>query len=226
MNTLTRRPSSGISLDWVASWEKAIFARGSGPVRMPTRLLSELREISLQAYALCFSALGFVLLGEFSLGGRSGVRKSKKSSRRVLPEFKAMQLIVQCLLANHQGDFGKAESLVEKLQAEIEKHGFLYMIPWTYEISGYLRAVQGKFSEAEKIGKQYLSAAISLKNGLFKGLAFRLLGLIYLHENDFGKAREAIDQSMRCLFKRSSVEIPPQPNQDTSGPGLYSPQRI
>jgi DNA-binding SARP family transcriptional activator len=70
------------------------------------------------------------------------------------------------------------------------------MIPWTYETSGYLKAAQGEFSEAEKIGKEYLSTATSLRNGLFKGLAYRLLGLIYLHENDFEKAREAVDQSI------------------------------
>jgi len=86
--------------------------------------------------------------------------------------------------------------LVEKVQDEIEKHGLVNIYPWTYEISGYLEVTQGEFSEAEKIGKQYLTMAISLRNGLFKGLAFRLLGLIYLHENDFGKAREALEQSM------------------------------
>ena len=90
----------------------------------------------------------------------------------------------------------KVRILVEKLQAEIEKHGFVYMVSWTYEISGYVRAAQGEFSEAEKVGKEYLSTAISLKNSLFKGLAYRLLGLIYLYKNDFEKAREAIDQSI------------------------------
>jgi tetratricopeptide (TPR) repeat protein len=99
-------------------------------------------------------------------------------------------------LANHLGDFVKAQGLVEKLQGEIEKQGFVNMVPWTYEISGYIKAIQGQFLEAEKIGKQYLSTAISSENGLFKGSAFRLLGLIYLHVGDFEKAREAIDGCM------------------------------
>ncbi|MCJ7782408.1 MAG: hypothetical protein MUP41_00620, partial [Desulfobacterales bacterium] len=153
-----------------------------------------LKDISLQAYALCFSALGFVLLGEFSLADEAGKKIEKIIEKSGHIEFKAIQLMVQCLLANYRGDFDKAGSLVGRLQAEIEKHGIVYMIPWTYEISGYLRAAQREFSEAEKIGKEYLSAAISLKNGLFKGLALRLLGLIYLYKNDFKKAREAIGQ--------------------------------
>ena len=156
----------------------------------------QLRDISLQAYALCFSALGFVLLGEFSLADEAGKKIEKIIEKSVHIEFRAIQLMVQCLLANYRGDFGKAGSLVEKLQAEIEKHGFVYMTPWTYEISGYLRTAQEEFSEAEKIGKEYLSTAISLKNGLFKGLAYRLLGLIYLHESDFGKARGAFEKSV------------------------------
>jgi DNA-binding SARP family transcriptional activator len=159
----------------------------------------QLRDISLQAYALCFSALGFVFLGEFSLADEAVKKIEKILEKNVYPEFKAIQLMVQCVLANFRGDFGKARSLVERLQEEIEKHGILYMIPWIYEISGYLRAVQGKFSEAEKIGKEYLNTAISLKNGLVKGLAFRLLGLTYLYKNDFEKAREAFDQSVDAL---------------------------
>ena len=170
--------------------------KGIWACRNAYSIAKQLRNASLQAYALCFSALGFVLLGEFSLVDEGCKKIEKVTEKSVHPEFRAIELAVQCLLANHRGDFSKAEILVEKLQEEIDKHGFLYMAPWIYEISGYLRASQGKFSEAEKIGKQYLSTAISLKNGLFKGLAFRLLGLIYLHENDFRKAREAIDQSM------------------------------
>jgi DNA-binding SARP family transcriptional activator len=159
-------------------------------------IAKQLRDVSLQAYALCFSALGFVLLGEFSLADEARKKIEKVAEKSVYPEFNAIQLMVQCLLANHQGEFIKGQTLVEKLQVEIEKHGFVYMVPWTYEISGYLRAAQREFSEAEKTGKQYLSTAITFKNGLFKGLAYRLLGLIYLHKNDFEKAKEAIDHSI------------------------------
>jgi DNA-binding SARP family transcriptional activator len=136
------------------------------------------------------------LLGEFSLADETQEKIGKLAEEGVHSEFKAMELMVQCLLAIYRGDFGKARILVEKLQAEIEEHGFVYMVSWIYEISGYLMAAQKEFSEAEKIGEEYLRTAISLGNGLFKGLAYRLLGLICLYKNDFGKAREAIDQSM------------------------------
>jgi len=154
------------------------------------------RDVSLQTYALTFSALGYVFVGEFSLADDTCKKVEKIIEKNADSELKASQLMVQCLLANHQAQFGKAKGLLEKLQVEIEKHGFLYMVPWTYEISGYLEVAQGEFSGAEKIGKQYLNTAISLKNGILKGLALRLLGLIYLHKNDFEKAREAIDRSI------------------------------
>jgi LuxR family maltose regulon positive regulatory protein len=170
--------------------------KGIWACRNAYSIAKELRNASLQAYALCFSALGFVLLGEFSLVDEALKKIEKVTEKCVHPEFRVMELMVRSLLANHRGEFSKTEILVERLQEEIDKHGFLYMVPWTYEILAYIKAFQGKFSEAEKIGKQYVSAAISLKNGLLKGSAFRLLGLIYLHENDFGKAREAITQSM------------------------------
>ncbi len=173
--------------------------KGIWACRNAYSLAKELKNANLQAYAICFSALGSVLLGEFSLVDEGLKKIEKVTEKSVHPEFRVMELTVRCLLANHRGDFNKAEILVERLQEEIDKHGFLYAVPWMYEISAYIRAFQGKFSEAEKIVRQYLSTAISLKNGFLKGSALRLLGLISLHENDFVKAREAIHQSMNAF---------------------------
>lgn len=159
-------------------------------------LSKQMGDISLQAYALNFSTFGNVVLGEFSLADDTCKKVDKVLEKSIYPEFKAAQLIAECLLASHRGDFGKAQELVEKLRYEIEKHGLVNLYPWTYEISGYLEAIGGRFPKAEIIGQQYLNAAISIRNGLFKGLALRLLGLIYLHKNDFEKAREVLDRCM------------------------------
>ena len=162
-------------------------------------LSKQMGDVSLQAYTLNFSTFGNVFLGEFSLADDTCKKVEKLIEKSVYPEFKAAQLMVQCLLANHRGDFGKAQELVEKLYHEIEKHGLVNIYPWTYETSGYLEVTGGKFSEAEKIGQQYLNAAMSSRNGFFKGLALRLLGLIYLHKDDFEKAREVLDQCMNIF---------------------------
>ena len=161
----------------------------------------QLREIGIQTYALCFSVLGFVLLGEFTLADEACKKIAKVSEKSVYPEFRAIDLMIQSVLANNRGDFDKAELLVQKLWEETEKYGFVYMAPWVYQVSGYLRAARGEFAEAEKIGKQYLNAALSLKNDFLKGLAYRLLGLTYLYRNDFEKAREEIEQ---CIHAFSS----------------------
>ena len=179
-------------------------------------IAKQLRDVSLQAYALCFSALGFILLGEFSSADAAHKKIERIAEKTVYQEFKAIELMVQCLLANHRGDFEKAELLVQKLQEEIEKYGFLYMAPWASEVLVYLRAFQGDFSEAEEIGKQYLSTALTLNNGLFKGLAFRVLGLTYLHKGDFEEAREAINRSIDAFsseapskyhFNRNKIKL-------------------
>jgi LuxR family maltose regulon positive regulatory protein len=159
----------------------------------------QLRGINLQAYALCFSALGFVLLGEFSLADGAQKKLEQLIEKNADSAIKAIQLMVQCLLTNHRGDFVKTQILLEKLQDEIEKYGFAYMLPWILEISGYMRAAQREFPEAEKIGNQYLSTAISLENNFLKGLALRLLGLTYLYQNDFEKAKGVLDQCMSAF---------------------------
>jgi len=159
-------------------------------------LFNQIKEINLQVNAQALSALGLVQIGEFSLAEETLRSIEKSVEKYVHPESNTPQLMVNCLLSIYQGQFIKAKDLVEKLRMEIEKYGLVNIYPWTYEISAYLEVTGGKFSEAEKIGQQYLNAAISSRNGMFKGLALRLLGLIYLHENDFEKAREALDRSM------------------------------
>jgi two-component SAPR family response regulator len=166
-------------------------------------LSKHLMDVALQAYALNFSAFGYTFVGEFSLVDDTCEKVEKIIEKSVYPEFKAAQLMLQCILANHRGNFKKAQGLAEKLHFEIERHGFVHMVPWTYEILGYLEVTRGKFSEAEKIGKRYQDAANSLNNGIFGGLAYRLLGLIYLHSGDFEKAREAIDQSIDAFSKKA-----------------------
>jgi len=111
--------------------------------------------------------------------------------------------MVNCVLLISQGDFEKAYSLSKTLQMGIEKYGFISMAPWVYEITGYLRLIRGDLIDAEEIGNRYVSTARSMKNNFLKGLAFRLLGLIYLHQKDFKKAKEAIDQSIETLSKEA-----------------------
>ena len=112
-------------------------------------------------------------------------------------------MTVLCILASSQGDFEKARGLSKTLQMGIEKLGFMSAAPWVYEIIGYLKLMRGDLIDAEEIGNRYLSTTRSLKNSFMKGLAFRLLGLVYLHQKDFKKAREAIDQSIEALSKEA-----------------------
>jgi DNA-binding SARP family transcriptional activator len=111
--------------------------------------------------------------------------------------------MVRCVLANYRGDFVRAQGLLEKLQMETEKYGFVFMDPWIHEISGFLRLARREFLEAEEIGSRYLSTAIFLENAFLKGLALKLLGQIYLRQGDFRKAKALIDQSMNALSKEA-----------------------
>ena len=165
-----------------------------------------LKDISLQAYALNFSGLGYNLVGEFSLANEACKKVEKAVEKGVYPELRASNLMVGCGLANWQGDFARAQVLLEELQREIDKYGFVFITPWVYEISGYLKLSRGEFLEAEETGRQYLGISTTLNSILFRALAFRLLGLIYLHQGDFKKARKVTEQSMETLTVETRSE--------------------
>jgi ATP/maltotriose-dependent transcriptional regulator MalT len=163
-----------------------------------------IHDISLQAYALTSSIVGFICVGEFS--------RAEEASKKIevltekfdyQKELKTIAVMVNCLLANVQGDFERAHRLNKELQMEIEKYGFVSITPWVYEIAVYLKLTRGDLIDAEEIGNRYLSLTRSLKNDFLKGLALRLLGLIYLHQRDFKKAKEAIDHSIEALSREA-----------------------
>lgn len=179
---------------------------GEGHIRKGIRacqnahlIAEQFRDISLQAYALTYSALGLIFVSDFSLVDETFKKIERVIEQGVYSEVHAIQLLVRCVLANYLGDFVKAQGLVEKLQMEIEKYGFVFMYPWINEISGFLRLARREFSEAKELGNRCLSTAISLENALLKGMALKLLGLNYLHQGDFKKAKALIDQSIRAL---------------------------
>jgi two-component SAPR family response regulator len=164
----------------------------------------QIHDISLQAYALILSALGFICVGEFSRS-QEACQKIEALTEKVdhHRELKTLEVMVNCILANTQGDFDKAHRLVKTLQVGIEKYGFISIAPWVFEIVGYLKLVRGDLMDAEAIGNRYVSTARSMENNFLKGLAFRLLGQIYLHQKDFKKAKETIDQSIDALSKEA-----------------------
>jgi LuxR family maltose regulon positive regulatory protein len=162
----------------------------------------QIRDVSVQVYSLVSCALGFICVGEFPRA-EEALKKIEALSTKFEShkELKTITAMVNCLLANVQGDFEKAHRLNKELQMEIEKYGFISLAPWVYEITVYLKLIWGDLIDAEEIGNRYLSMTRSLKNSFLKGLALRLLGLIYLHQRDFRKAKEAMDRSIEALSK-------------------------
>jgi LuxR family maltose regulon positive regulatory protein len=170
-------------------------------------LFRQIKEIGLQINTETLSALGLVRVGEFSLAQEALKRIERSSEKYVHPESRTPPLMVNCLLSIYQGQFKKAKDLVEKLQMEIEKYGLVSLVPWTFEISGYLEFYQRKFAEAEEIGNRYFNLAQSIKNPIYKGLALRLLGLISLHRGDFKKAKELIYQVIEIFSKEAPLKF-------------------
>jgi LuxR family maltose regulon positive regulatory protein len=186
---------------------------GEGHIRKGIRacqdahlIAEQFRDISLQAYALTYSALGLIFVGDFSLADETCRKIERLMEKGVYSEIHAIQLLVRCVLANYRGDFMKAQGLVEKLQMEMEKYGFVFLYPWIHEISGFLRLDRREFVEAEEIGNTYLSTALSLGNALLKGLALKLLGLIYFRQGDFKKAKTLVDGSINALSKEAPAK--------------------
>ena len=162
----------------------------------------QVKDLTLQGYALSYSVLGWILVGEFSLANEACRKLENLLAKIVLPDLKALIFMMTTLSAYYQGDFARAHGLLERLQGKIEKYGFISITPWVYEISGYLSFAEGALDRAEEIGKQYLSLTTTLENDFFKAQALKLLGMVYLDRGEFGKAREFTEQSFELLTRK------------------------
>jgi LuxR family maltose regulon positive regulatory protein len=160
-----------------------------------------LGDISLQAYAMTFSMLGFLDVGEYALADETCRKIEEIISKSVYSELQAIQILFQCFLEIHLGNFVKADALVQRLQTEIDKHGFLSLYPWIYEVSGELMLVRGEFKEAKEIADRLLEAATSFKNAHLRGHALQLLGRIYLDQGYFKKAERAVGRALEIFSK-------------------------
>ena len=163
----------------------------------------QLRDIWLQAYALIFSMFGLIFVGEFSLAQETLAKIERLVEWTVHPELQAVRWMVHGSLANYQGDFVTVKELVQRLQCDIEEHGFTFVAPWVFEVSGMLNLAQGKYAEAEEISRSYLNAASAVYNALFKGLALRFQGMTCFCRGRLPEAREALEQSLRVFSEES-----------------------
>jgi DNA-binding SARP family transcriptional activator len=156
---------------------------------------------SLQASAMTISMLGHLLVGEFALAEEISKKIEEVMGGSIYSEHRTQQLLFESSSAYFQGEFAKADALVERLETEIESNGFLFLYPWVYLALGRSMFGRGELREAEEMGNRLLNAAISFQNAYLKGLAFNLLGSIYLNRGYFKKARRAINRSID-IFSR------------------------
>ncbi|NWG04164.1 MAG: tetratricopeptide repeat protein [Syntrophaceae bacterium] len=160
----------------------------------------QIHDLPLQTHALVFSALGYICAGEFRRAAEA-YQKLEAFSEKIVwqEEIKIATLVVRCVLMISMGDFEEAHRLIKASQIEIEKYSLMSIAPWVYEITVYLKLARGEWIDAEEMGNRYLSMTRFLKNPFLKGLALRLLGLVYLHQKDFNKAKEFVDQSIHVF---------------------------
>ncbi len=170
---------------------------------------NQFRDKGMQAYAFTYAALGLILLGEFPVADEMLKKIEKLREGDHHTEFRAISVMVQCILASSRGELGKAQLLVEKLQESVEEHGYTYLYPWVLEMTATLNFQKEDFRAAEDAANRYLNTARVLKNFFLTGKALRLSAELYLHQGLFMEAKSVLDQAINLFSKQapSTYEI-------------------
>ena len=177
--------------------------KGMEACRNANHLARQIRDVNLQAYAMIYLVGGLSFVGELAQAKVYIEQIKKLIDDTTYSELQFLHYFLECILANHQGNFLKIKDLIEKLQKEIEKFNLTSMYPWIYELMGSMKLGQGTLHEAEAIGNHYLGAMVSIENAFFKGMALRLLGLVHVHQGLFQKGKETIEKAIDIFSKES-----------------------
>ncbi|HSR11831.1 MAG TPA: BTAD domain-containing putative transcriptional regulator, partial [Thermodesulfobacteriota bacterium] len=169
------------------------------------------RDVNVQAYSLFFTGLGFLSLGEFPAAAKACGELEKAVQRNYSAEIRVLPLALAGLLAARRGDFMKSQSLLDRLQGEIERIGFTPLAPLWYEISGHQKLSRKEWLEAEEIGSQYVNTAVSLRSAVFLAAARRFQALVEFRRGNHEKAKMKIRESMATP--------------DPAGPSKFGAQR-
>ena len=165
------------------------------------------QDLVLQINALMYASQALTFLGEFSAAEEEFSGIDPLIRRCPYPELRAMYFINQLSLWIFRGKGEKAAKFLRQSQEEIQKHGLVYLYPFTLMYEVMLDVVLERFTDAKQAAEQLLEMGVSTDSLFLKGATLGLMGICSYRKGAYEEAGRFLEKALR-IFSSTEAYSP------------------
>lgn len=165
------------------------------------RLARKMGSRPLAANAGIITALGFTLAGEFQRAEACLKELEPLVGSDSYPEYNVLRQLIAIELRLHKGALENIETSLERVRADIDTFGLLFIYPAYVYTEGFLHIIKRRFETARNSFRHLWDVAALAGNEYYKGLAHRLDSLNLYHRGRYLQAQKAAEQAVGILVE-------------------------
>ena len=167
-----------------------------------------LEDQILQLNASINAYLSLSLLGEFREAEEWGQVADQLILKHDFPELRANYLFVMCLAAIFRGDLASAETTLRLLKETIHRHELHFINPLMMNCDLFLHFLQGRYAQAEEIGRAHYDFSCALGNRWAQGMVLNIWAMSYHHQCDWRQARDMFQRGREIHASPEGYSVP------------------
>ncbi|MDT8379179.1 MAG: BTAD domain-containing putative transcriptional regulator [Desulfotignum sp.] len=173
------------------------FIKGISACKNAVLLARQINEHGLMFNTLITLALGYVQAGDFDNARKLLNQILQMDRKRQSPEYRVLKHLVDIDLYLKNQRFEKAESLLDRCEADIETFGLIFLYPAMVEEKALLFAYTGRFDDARQMADHLNDFSILEGNTFYQGISCRIQALTCYLQNDFLSALNHVNASLQ-----------------------------
>lgn len=142
-------------------------------------------------------ALGYVQAGDLENTRKLLTRIHQMDRKRQPPEYRVLRQLVDIDLFLKNQRFDRAESLLDRCEADIDTFGLIFLYPALVEEKALFFAYTGRFDEARQMADHLNDFSILEGNTFYSGISYRLHALTCQLQDDAIHALDHVNAALQ-----------------------------
>ena len=181
--------------------------KGISACRNAILLARQIDNTQLILNASITMTFGHVQAGDFAKARQllSGIEHMTPTDRH--PEYRALKGLVDIELALKNGQFDKAERLLDDSEKEIETFGLIFLYPGFVEQKAYFLIYTAQYDAARQMADHLNDFSILEGNDFYSGVSARIKAMADLYQQEYASALTRVQKSVIHLSQTKKGDI-------------------
>ncbi len=170
-------------------------------------LAGKIDNIDLKLNASIIMILGYVQAGDF-INAQIVLSKIQNLTQEGMhPEYRVLKNLVNIDFALKKGNFKSAETLLLKVEADIEKFGFLFLYPGFVEAKSMCFIYSKEYKEANRTAEHLSDFSTLEGNDFYKGIAHGIKAVSLYHQAEYKMSENNAVKALKIMEKTKRSDI-------------------